>query len=528
MHLKKDFPLLITAILFAGWLALLIPGLGNRLLEYDELWTLFFYAKKTVSYIFTELAVPNNHPLHSFLCGLFLQDKSDYRLTLTARIPAFFSGVLLLLIFSACFRRTVSCKPMLPAAFAFLAFSPLVLVYSSIARGYTLQSLFLLLFCICLFRKTEKHEFPRGAALLFCAAGTCLTITSGLLFIVSAGCSYLLTAEYGRGFFRRERCFLAAGLLFLIGAGLWYGFFYSEISAGQAFGVSFLQAPGIFLRDLATVLFQSGLYLLIPLSAVLLFCRRYRKYGIFTVATACLVFLFSMITNLGPVRVYLPLLPLLTLSAMAGLAVLLETYIHEKKIKIFILCCLTASAVLHGITARQNFYSPDWRGTLPLLRKASPEEYPCFTPTEAVRMKYLYPGIGKQNYAPVLQSIALYQTDSVITGEETNSGKQVAFDLSPYIADTEYLPGGITKETVKLRIIQGDELLSGNEILFCICRDSLVLPSVSGWYMLNNSLRTRPVNVYIRRTPDLPSADLADIMKQTGGRIMFCTPVKSR
>ncbi|MEI3003596.1 MAG: hypothetical protein V8T87_03105 [Victivallales bacterium] len=40
-------------------------GLRTRNLEYDEIWTFAHYVKLPLREIFTELAVPNNHPLNT-------------------------------------------------------------------------------------------------------------------------------------------------------------------------------------------------------------------------------------------------------------------------------------------------------------------------------------------------------------------------------------------------------------------------------------------------------------------------------
>ena len=55
----------ITLLLVLSGIALRLYGLRTRNLEYDEIWTFAHYVKLPLREIFTELAVPNNHPLNT-------------------------------------------------------------------------------------------------------------------------------------------------------------------------------------------------------------------------------------------------------------------------------------------------------------------------------------------------------------------------------------------------------------------------------------------------------------------------------
>ena len=76
--------LLTTALILAGCAL----RLGNFFdaLEYDEIWTLERYVAAPVSAIFSDLAIPNNHPLHSCLIkGVFAFFEPSIP---TLRLPA--------------------------------------------------------------------------------------------------------------------------------------------------------------------------------------------------------------------------------------------------------------------------------------------------------------------------------------------------------------------------------------------------------------------------------------------------------
>ena len=62
---RRNFRLLAALLVVFG-AALRISGIGGALV-YDEVWTLERYVASPVSAIFTDLAIPNNHPLHSLL-----------------------------------------------------------------------------------------------------------------------------------------------------------------------------------------------------------------------------------------------------------------------------------------------------------------------------------------------------------------------------------------------------------------------------------------------------------------------------
>ena len=90
----RFFRLLWIGTLLAGAL-LRISGLFSSL-EYDEIWTLESFAPQPLSVIFTDLALPNNHPLNTLGVKLCIACFDNPCLI---RLPALLTGLGSLLLF---------------------------------------------------------------------------------------------------------------------------------------------------------------------------------------------------------------------------------------------------------------------------------------------------------------------------------------------------------------------------------------------------------------------------------------------
>lgn len=90
----RFFRLLWIGTLLVGAL-LRISGLFSSL-EYDEIWTLESFAPQPLSVIFTDLALPNNHPLNTLGVKLCIACFDNPCLI---RLPALLTGLGSLLLF---------------------------------------------------------------------------------------------------------------------------------------------------------------------------------------------------------------------------------------------------------------------------------------------------------------------------------------------------------------------------------------------------------------------------------------------
>lgn len=178
---KKRFCLLILGL--TGLAALFRIFRLDAALEYDEIWTLENYASASLKVIFTELALPNNHPLNSLAVKLtaFSGGAPQW-----IRLVPFLAGVLAVpLAGAAAFglwkRRSAALWSMF-----FVAVLPQAVLYSQQARGYSLQLFFLLVFTAGLLA-ARRRPVAGCAGILLGAAGAMLTLPTSAFYLAAIG-----------------------------------------------------------------------------------------------------------------------------------------------------------------------------------------------------------------------------------------------------------------------------------------------------------------------------------------------------
>lgn len=331
------FTFIPAVLLAAAGTAFRCQGL-NRFLEYDEVWTFQCYVPLPWHTIFTDLATPNNHCLNSLLIkGLYCTFPDSCSAGLI-RLPVLAAGILLLILALCAVWKTVRQPGALFMTAVWLAFQADLIHYSRTARGYSLQCLFVLAFFLLLVRPVRSSWSWKTALLLFsCAVCACLSVTSGLIFVGACGAAWLLCFAAAR--WKRKKpgpvfpavsekggwkSVAAAGIAFLVFAGLWYGCQYTKLKQGQQFGTD-LSSLFDFLRFCGSTLSGLHLPLLLLLTAAGLFVRKrnpFRFLFAFSLIFCGLVLLSALATKAGPLRVYLPLCAPLTVSGAAALTVL--------------------------------------------------------------------------------------------------------------------------------------------------------------------------------------------------------------
>lgn len=521
---------LLTCVIFFFWTLLLGAELGRRLLEYDELWTLFNYMELSPGAIFTELGTPNNHPLHSFCCKYVLSLFQDAPTASVMRLPAFCAGMLLGLVFILSFRKFPSPYAM-PLGAAALLFTPILFSFASTARGYSMQSLFFFCFVLLLIRERDEKKPLLTALLLFLsAAATCLTVTSGLIFICAAGGAWLvmlLPLRDVRACFRERKHVFYAAACFLIFAGLWYGCNYSVIAQGRCFGTSLSAEPGLFFRNLGWIFLRTGLFLYLPLSCLLFCFPEWRKYALFNLLLIVFSFAASAVTNLGPDRVYVPLVPPLIAGAAAGVSLCLER-IRVKSLAFLLFIALSVSIPASGMRLLPHFRAIEWTDAIEIILAAPEAEYPVFPPTESLRVSILFPDLCRKGEGDPLTSIVLYECGGILTVEDVPDGAQTQYDVSSLLFTTEYLgPTRIRRDVLPLKPLTEQDELTENTLLFAVCRNGrLASPDVS-WKILNLPMcMKRGVLVFVKRGFGMTYADCREIADASHGETSFYIPLK--
>lgn len=179
----------------------------NHPVTYDEAYTYVGFASHGLWAALSDYSLPNNHILHTALvvASTGLLGNAPWAL----RLPAMFAGLALILVIYLLGKRLYSSQTGLLAA-ALTAWLPILVHYSTEARGYTLLSLFTLLAILLAYEIARSNRLRDWALLSLCVA---LGFLSLPLMLYPAGGIYLWLALEGpknRSFFLR---WLGSGLL---------------------------------------------------------------------------------------------------------------------------------------------------------------------------------------------------------------------------------------------------------------------------------------------------------------------------
>lgn len=347
-----------TLLLTALALLLRIFRLGDAL-EYDEIWTLEYYASASLKTIFTDLSLPNNHPLNSLAVRLtaFPGAISQWiRLVpLAAGVLAIpLAGITALGLWR---RRNTALWCMF-----FFAALPLAVFYSQQARGYSLQLFFLLLFCAGLFL-ARRMPVIGCAGILLGAAGAMLTLPTSAFYLAAIGTYAVFRCrKEWRGRLPAAISLAAAGGLSL----LWILVNFKQLEANRGWGIPIdsLSAFGTFLQELISRNFP--MIVLFAAAPVLLLQFR-RSLPILWVWVCLLAAAFFF--NAGPSRTYLPLAAATVFLSGAGAALLCRRFPTRRKLIAVLIVTLTLAALFS--TYRQPY--PDWYAIHRMIRELPPE-----------------------------------------------------------------------------------------------------------------------------------------------------------
>lgn len=385
----------LTIILLAAGLLLRITSLTYGSLEYDEIWTLCNYVPGPWLNIFTDLATPNNHPLHTLLAKISLGIFGES--TAALRLPALLAGCALIPLIWYTIHKITPCRGAGLISVAWSSFYGYSLYYSQAARGYSMQMFFVAATFLAMWLLYQKTDSIKYAVLLtVCAICCCFTITSGLIYVCAlagafAICYLMQKKDKGYALFHKKyRFFRFAGGAFLLVALLWYGLNFSKIRQGQQqFGVTLdsISAIAQFLYNTAKDLF------LYPLLAVCIAgaCvkNQYRRFSVFSLIFTALIVLSAFATKAGPSRVYLGVYPILTVTAALVLSGWIEKYGKTPQIRLllYVLCILPP--ILTFQKEWDRVIPPDWGIISSQLRKEIPSDMLiAYTPPDSYPVRY--------------------------------------------------------------------------------------------------------------------------------------------
>ena len=301
----------VGTILLAALLIRLFGMLFSPL-EYDEIWSLENFSSLSTTRIFTDLALPNNHPLNSLFVKFWAAFAPPPQLI---RLHSLVFGMLSVVLSGVLARGLFHNRRAARWSMFFMAFSAPAAAYSGLARGYSAQLCFLLLFACGLVWSGKLRRFLPGrflpeAAMAAGAVGAVLAVPSAPIFLAAAGIS---AAAFSRKPPPRTTVFaLAAAALAVAG---YLALNYSALRQAQEWGsvLSSLDDWELFLGSNLAVFVP---YAALPLLVLAALGDGRRTLLLFL--CAALILGSAAVFRAGPARAYLPLCAVVALGCGRG------------------------------------------------------------------------------------------------------------------------------------------------------------------------------------------------------------------
>jgi hypothetical protein len=162
------FPLVTILLVFGSAVILRLVHV-NEQISHDEGYTFFVFSSTSIINIVTNYHLPNNHVLNSLL--IFISTHLFGSQPWAVRLPALLAGLLLI---PATFALAIQIYDKYTALLSaiLIAVLPGAILYSTIARGYSLVALFTVLtFLIAYYVRENKNLFAWSLLVLFSALG---------------------------------------------------------------------------------------------------------------------------------------------------------------------------------------------------------------------------------------------------------------------------------------------------------------------------------------------------------------------
>ncbi len=320
-----------SAIVMIFVLALLLR-LGGMLLSplgYDELWSLENFSQQSMFQVFTDLSLPNNHPLNSLFIRLFVLAGFP---ALLIRLHSLVFGMISVAFTGVLARGLFHHRNAAVWSMFFLAFCAPAISYSQQARGYSAQLCFLLLFSCGVvwgggLRRFCRWRYLPEAAIVVGGVGAMLCVPSAPVFLGAVGVCAL---AFSRGE-RREGSVVIALSVTAALVLAYLGWNYHDLRLAQKWGVV-LDSWSDWELFIGLILSHLVAYTYLPLIVV---AGKYdRRRSLLLFLCLALVIGSAAVVKAGPPRVYLPLCVIIALLSGRGaqLALFLAKNRYGKKV----------------------------------------------------------------------------------------------------------------------------------------------------------------------------------------------------
>jgi len=396
---RRNLFLLVCCLLFALLTAVRVLNIWSNTPEYDEIWTVQHYRGLPVPAVLSDVSVPNNHVLNTLGIKFFLSVFPHHNFTVRLTALLGFCGLFVILLRAVLL--LLENDTARAAVLTAVLLNGMLLHYAETARGYSLQSFFVfgLLFSLLCFqaRPPEGRSFD-AVMWLLCAAGACLSVSSGVLFVVIlTGLWGVLYIPFRVGIgnvWRDNRPLILAGVVWIVFILAWYGGNYSRFSAGRAmFGDTF-QSPAQYLAYCFETARETGLLWTLPCLAVcgvLLRNKPQWKICALTGGAVILMYASALITKGGPARIYLPLFA----PAVFGIGMAADELMTDnprfKRVSLWILLVLAAVCMFCSDRDRRRAASPDLAAVFREVVKTDSRVFISYKSTDLYVLRMLFP-----------------------------------------------------------------------------------------------------------------------------------------
>ena len=530
-----------VVFLFGVWLR--VDGVADRGFEYDEIWTWANYVQMPASFIFTDLALPNNHPLHSLLAKLSTASFGQANISL--RLPSLLAGLCVPLLAFLLAWRLLKDKSAALLALAFCSFNGALVHYSQTARGYSMQTFFVLGSAYALFGMTGPRErrFAPFLLLLF-GVSAVLTVPSGIVFIAPLCALWLVLDIDWRSSLRTELSKFWPMLLSMAALGFlclaWYAFNYAKFKAGQSYGESVSTPSALFLFMFSRLWELAGpLWILV---FVPLFFKEGRRVGLLCLGLLAVSLLSVLLTKAGPARVYLPLVPFIGLGLAAFVFALGSRFKRAEKP----VCCLMALGLAIMALPEKSRWTPiDWSIAAPALMKTlNPGTFLCYPSGECYSVKF---NCGPRAIADNAHRIGAFgghfaqvAMKGKISGLDIQTLSQRDVPVDGRIVPGCFSVGNADVELYALRALNAGDEIAGRTLVAVLGP----LPveehkklfygffGKGSWLVLNSWFRVEKAfdpedrlngDVFINVSCDFPVSGLLELSSLSGGSLRFFT-----
>jgi hypothetical protein len=290
------------------------------------------YSGMSLGQILSSLAVPNNHPANTILVNYCM---SIFAEPWTIRLPAFFFGLLAVVLAGVIARMISRNYYTAFIAMGLLTFNGVAIHYSQTARGYSMQGAMILLFILftVLYFNADKETIQRK---LLIASGSLvsgiiavLTLPTSVLFLFPVcawhGIYILINSWKEKRHFKKLFSYwpvLGAYSILGLFILLWLLGNYTQLKQAQGFGSSITSASAFFAFIFTTFSSLCPAWSYIACVPLLFLPKNKRAYLWLGGSFIIFPLLGALFFKAGPPRVYFPMVPVLCLAAGAGMAYL--------------------------------------------------------------------------------------------------------------------------------------------------------------------------------------------------------------